>query len=95
LKFRRGRQSQTILGELLIAGTVDGVCAVLLGKNDKGLAARLRDEFPKAILNPETSPSAKWIRAVHSCQAEDVLFSKLPRDLRIEVFQAKIWKVLQ
>ncbi len=83
------------LGRVLIAGTVDGICAVLLGKNDKGLAARLRDEFPKAILVRERSPSAKWILAVHSCQSEDVLFSKLPRDLRIEVFQAKVWKVLQ
>jgi AraC family transcriptional regulator, regulatory protein of adaptative response / methylated-DNA-[protein]-cysteine methyltransferase len=83
------------LGRALIAGTAQGICAVLLGENEKQLIAELHDEFPKAIIVRDKSPVAKWILAVKSCQSEDPLFSRLPIETRVEVFQAKIWKVLQ
>ncbi|HTQ39659.1 MAG TPA: Ada metal-binding domain-containing protein [Pirellulales bacterium] len=87
--------ASAVLGPTLIAGTVDGICTVLVGENEKSLAVQLRDEFPKAIITRDKVPVSKWLAAIQSFRAEDPLLAKLTIDLRIEVFQAKVWKVLQ
>jgi AraC family transcriptional regulator, regulatory protein of adaptative response / methylated-DNA-[protein]-cysteine methyltransferase len=84
-----------VLGSTLVAGTDQGICAVLLGQNEKLLAVQLCDEFPKAVVTRDKVPVPKWLAAMQSFRTEDPLLSKLTIDLRIEVFQAKVWKVLQ
>ena len=83
------------LGHTLIAGTDDGICAVLVGENEESLAVQLRDEFPKAAITRDEVPVSKRLAAVQSFRTEDPLLSNLPTDLRIEVFRAKVWKALQ
>jgi AraC family transcriptional regulator of adaptative response/methylated-DNA-[protein]-cysteine methyltransferase len=81
------------LGSVLVAGTEEGLCAVLLGDDEDLLRRELRQEFPAAVFKKESS--AKWDAAVLSCQSEDPLFAKLPVSLRGRVFQARVWDYLQ
>jgi AraC family transcriptional regulator of adaptative response/methylated-DNA-[protein]-cysteine methyltransferase len=81
------------LGSVLVAGTEEGLCAVLLGDDEDLLRRELRQEFPAAVFKKESS--AKWDAAVLSCQSEDPLFAKLPASLRGRVFQARVWDYLQ
>jgi len=81
------------LGSVLVAGTEQGLCAVLLGENDDLLLRELHEEFPGAVFKQESS--AKWKAAVLSCQGEDLLLLKLPASLRGRVFQARVWDSLQ
>lgn len=85
--------TDSALGSVLVAGTEQGLCAVLLGEDDDLLVRELHKEFPGAVFKQESS--AKWKAAVLSCQGEDPLFSKLPVSLRGRVFQARVWDALQ
>jgi AraC family transcriptional regulator, regulatory protein of adaptative response / methylated-DNA-[protein]-cysteine methyltransferase len=99
--YRRGgkgiRGSYTIVdsasGCVLVAGTEQGLCAVLLGDDVDLLRRELRQEFPGAVFKQDSS--VKWRAAVLSCQSEDPLLSKLPLSLRGRVFQARVWHSLQ
>ena len=44
------------LGQLLIAATPSGVCAVRLGSSDRSLVEGLRQEFPKATVTESAPP---------------------------------------
>lgn len=83
------------LGRVLLAGTEQGICTVMLGEDDKTLIRQLRAEFPKAVLMRDRVVPHRWIAAMQPCQREDPLLSKLPLDFRVRVFQAKVWKALQ
>lgn len=85
--------TDSAFGSVLVAGTTQGPCAVLLGEDENVLLRELRQEFPRAVFEQESS--AKWSAAVLSCQGEDPLFSKLPVSLRGRVFQARVWVALQ
>ena len=52
------------LGQLLVAGTSRGVCAVKLGSGDEALAAELGDEYPAATIVRDHSAMAEWVSAI-------------------------------
>jgi len=83
------------LGRLLVARTERGICALLVGDDDKLLLGELQGEFPKAVLVRDKITPGKWIAAAKSCQSEDPLISKLPGTSRKQVFEVKMWKALQ
>jgi AraC family transcriptional regulator, regulatory protein of adaptative response / methylated-DNA-[protein]-cysteine methyltransferase len=76
-------------GRVLVAGTEQGICAVMVGEDDKTLIRQLRAEFLGAVLMRDRVARTRWIVAVQSCEREDPLLSKLPLDFRGRVFQAK------
>ena len=84
--------TDSAFGSVLVAATKQGLCAVLLGEDEKVLFRELRQEFPRAVFKQE--PSAKWKTAVLSCEDEDPLLSKLPVSLRGRVLQARVWNSL-
>jgi len=84
--------TQSALGSALVASTEQGVCTVLLGDEEAVLIRELREEFPAAVLQRESS--ANW-NAVQSCQAQDPLLSKFPLSLQSRVFLARLWNHLQ
>ncbi|HEV3058879.1 MAG TPA: Ada metal-binding domain-containing protein, partial [Vicinamibacterales bacterium] len=63
----------SMLGRVLLAGTEDGACTVLLGADDKTLIRQLRAEFPHAALARERVVPRRWTAAVQHCQSEDPL----------------------
>jgi AraC family transcriptional regulator, regulatory protein of adaptative response / methylated-DNA-[protein]-cysteine methyltransferase len=83
------------MGRVLIACTELGICAVVIGEDDKHLIDDLQGEFPKAILIRDKITAREWIAATHTCQVEDPMISKLPSPLRKQVFEVKMWKTLQ
>jgi AraC family transcriptional regulator of adaptative response/methylated-DNA-[protein]-cysteine methyltransferase len=85
----------TNLGRTLVAATSHGICAILVGNDDKQLVKMLRREFPNSLLTRKNASWAKWNATVNLCQEEDRLVSVLPLDLRRRIFQAKAWKALQ
>jgi len=99
--YRRGGEgirirytiSDSVLGRILLSGTEEGICAVLLGEEDAVLIRELREEFPKAVFRSEKF--SQWTTAVQSCQSVDPMLAKLPMSLRGRVFQARVWNSLQ
>jgi AraC family transcriptional regulator of adaptative response/methylated-DNA-[protein]-cysteine methyltransferase len=102
-KYQRGSGGATVrysmmdatLGRVLLARTERGICGVLIGDDDKILMGRLQREFSRAILIGDEVTPGRWIAAAQSCQCEDPLISKLPRESRKLVFEVKMWKVLR
>ena len=82
------------LGRVLLAGTEDGICAILLGDDDQTVFRHLRGEFPLAVLTPDRIAPLRWTASIELCQREDPLLAKLSLEFRVRVFQAKVWKTL-
>jgi AraC family transcriptional regulator of adaptative response/methylated-DNA-[protein]-cysteine methyltransferase len=101
--YQRGGEGVTVrfsitgapLGRLLVARTERGICALLIGEDDKLLIGELQGQLPKAVLVRDKITPAKLIAAAQSCQSEDPLISKLPDASRKQVFEVKLWKALQ
>ncbi len=83
------------LGQLLVAATEAGVCAVKLGSADRPLVEELRREFPKAEIS-EAAPPAAWTRAVAgAANGAPAAVPGVPLDVQGTAFQWKVWKALQ
>jgi AraC family transcriptional regulator of adaptative response/methylated-DNA-[protein]-cysteine methyltransferase len=93
LRIRHANLGST-LGRVLLAGTEDGVCAVLVGEHDELVHRRLRSEFPMAVLTREPIAPYLWTATVEFCQREDPVLTRLPLEFRINVFQARVFKSL-
>jgi AraC family transcriptional regulator of adaptative response/methylated-DNA-[protein]-cysteine methyltransferase len=107
--YRRGGEGESIwhvvrgcsLGQVLVAGTARGVCAILLGDDPPALAADLRARFPRAEIygsNDESSSvNTRWVEdAVKlvddpGCSAA----LALPLDIRGTAFQRRVWEALR
>ena len=91
------------LGEMLVAGTVGGVCAVKLGGDAEVLIAELGDEFPAADIRSiesndhdrECDGLRVWANAILEYLDGVRLDIDLPVDVRATVFQWRVWRKLQ
>jgi len=101
--YRRGSEgvqiryaiSRAVLGRMLLAWTSQGVCAILLGRNDEVLVGQLHQEFPRACFSRRKAIPGRWAAASRSHRREDPLLSRLPMSTREKVLQAKMWRSLQ
>lgn len=101
--YRRGGAGMVIryaimpsaLGEVLVAATEHGVCAVKLGDSARGLERELRREYPKATIEAETRPRHEWVKAIASHLRGDAQDLDLPIDVKATAFQWKVWRALQ
>jgi AraC family transcriptional regulator of adaptative response/methylated-DNA-[protein]-cysteine methyltransferase len=84
----------SMLGRVLVAGTQKGICAVLVGANDRTVIGQLREEFPMAVFIRDRIAPKHWTASVASCQREDPLLATLPLEFRVRLLQAKVWKNL-
>jgi AraC family transcriptional regulator of adaptative response/methylated-DNA-[protein]-cysteine methyltransferase len=83
------------LGQLLVAATQSGVCAVRLGDGDAQLERRLRAEFPRAIIEPDADGSLAAVAAkVLGHVRGDGPAHDLPLDVRGTAFQQQVWRAL-
>jgi AraC family transcriptional regulator of adaptative response/methylated-DNA-[protein]-cysteine methyltransferase len=89
----RYRLGTTALGQLLVAQTQGGICALLLGDDVAALKADLARRFPKARLledaNLEAFPKAAALMADPAATVD------LPLDPRGTDFQRSVWKALR
>lgn len=101
-QFRAGGASTTIhygigansLGEVLVAATERGVCAILLGDDGRALLTDLRQRFPAArIVAGDSAYAATVARAVAFVDDPRTGLS-LPLDIRGTAFQQRVWQAL-
>ena len=91
------------LGGLLVAGTINGVCAVKLGDDAEALTAELKDEFPAAEVlrveqnehDPESAGLRDWAVAILEYLDGRDADIDLPLDVLATVFQWRVWRRLQ
>jgi AraC family transcriptional regulator of adaptative response/methylated-DNA-[protein]-cysteine methyltransferase len=92
IQFALGRCS---LGQLLVASSERGVCAILLGDNARVLREDLARRFAKAELVPaDESFQSQLAEVVRLIEAPGRAF-RLPLDLRGTVFQERVWRALR
>ena len=86
------------LGRMLVATTDFGICSIAFGRDDKELAAGLREQFSQAQLVPakgNTGWLAEAVEFVASQLGEHPLAAKFPLDVRATAFQRRVWNALQ
>lgn len=89
------------LGQLLLAATPTGICAVKLGDTPETLIAELHAEFPAAQITPAPPdrPSdhlSQWLAAIlEYLDGRRPNLSLLPLDVQATAFQWRVWRRLQ
>ena len=83
------------LGQLLVAATARGVCAVRLGDSAATLAAGLGHEFHAAALRRDDARLKPVVRRVLALLDGRTPDARLPLDIRATAFQRKVWQALQ
>jgi AraC family transcriptional regulator, regulatory protein of adaptative response / methylated-DNA-[protein]-cysteine methyltransferase len=101
--YRRGGAGMRIgystiaspIGEVLVAATQHGVCAVKIGDSSATLIRELRREYPAANIEADARPRSEWTKAIASHLRGDAPAQDLPIDVRATAFQWKVWRALQ
>ena len=83
------------LGQVLVAVTKQGICAILLGSDRERLIADLKQNFPVAHPAGPNEVPDDWIaRIVARIESPAIPFD-LPLDLRGSDFEVKVWQALR
>lgn len=86
---------QTTLGAILVASSVKGVAAILLGEDPDALARDLQDRFPKARLLGADPGYESLIAHVVGLIESPGIGLDLPLDVRGTAFQQRVWQALR
>ncbi|GLQ90492.1 methylated-DNA--[protein]-cysteine S-methyltransferase [Dyella flagellata] len=92
--------TNTPLGQLLVAATAKGICAVTLGASEQELEQRLKDEFPQAVRERVDNGREEWLDAVIDRIACELGWSNReapempPLDVAATAFQWRVWEAL-
>lgn len=94
----RYRVVLTSLGQLLVAATERGVCAVTLGDDAESLARELAAEYPRATLvhaGRDDEAFATWVDAIVQYIDRQGRTPAVPLDVSATAFQWRVWRALQ
>ncbi len=83
------------LGQLLVATTGRGVCAVKLGDNAEELERLLFNEFSAARIVRDDQAHQGWVQTILNFIAGTEPHLDLPLDVRATAFQKQVWQALQ
>lgn len=83
------------IGQVLIAATENGVCAVKIGGTESSLAGELKREYPSAEIVENHKPKSEWVSAIAKHLRGDEPALDLPIDVQATAFQWKVWRALQ
>lgn len=86
---------QCSLGAILVAQSVRGICAILLGDDPNKLLQDLQDQFPKAVLIGGDSGFEQLVAQVVGFVEAPSLGLDLPLDVRGTAFQERVWQALR
>jgi AraC family transcriptional regulator of adaptative response/methylated-DNA-[protein]-cysteine methyltransferase len=101
--FRAGGPAETIrfavgacsLGSILVAATVRGVCAILLGDDPEALVHELERRFPRAQLVGGDAEFEGLVARVVGLVEHPRIGLDLPLDVRGTAFQRRVWEALR
>lgn len=85
----------TSLGQVLVAATRKGICAILLSSDREKLIADLRGTFPQAQPSENDDELARHIVHVVAMIETPAKASDLPLDLYGSDFEIKVWQALR
>jgi len=92
IRFALGQCS---LGDVLVAETDAGLCAISLGNDPEALLRELQDRFPNAdLVGGDATFEERVARVVGFIDAPDSGFD-LPLDIRGTAFQQRVWQALR
>jgi AraC family transcriptional regulator of adaptative response/methylated-DNA-[protein]-cysteine methyltransferase len=83
------------LGQLLLAASAKGVCALLFGDTREAVHGELRQRFAAAHLEPDDAGLGDWLQRVIGQLEEPQRAAQLPLDLRGTAFQQQVWRALR
>ena len=83
------------LGQVLVAATARGICALFFGDESSALEADLRARFPRATLQPSDPALESLADKVIALVDSAGLASDLPLDLVGTAFQQRVWRALR
>jgi AraC family transcriptional regulator of adaptative response/methylated-DNA-[protein]-cysteine methyltransferase len=83
------------VGQVLIAATANGICAVKIGARESSLVNDLKREYPAAELAANEEPPSEWVTAIARHLRGDEATLDLPIDVQATAFQWKVWRALQ
>jgi len=102
-RYRQGGQHETILfaigrcslGEILVASTDVGICAILLGDDAEALVRQLQDRFRQAEFVGGDAAFDARVAQVISFVDSPAIGLGLPLDVRGTAFQQRVWQALR
>jgi AraC family transcriptional regulator of adaptative response/methylated-DNA-[protein]-cysteine methyltransferase len=83
------------LGAILVAASVRGVCAILMGDDPDELARDLQDHFPRANLIGGDAKFEQFVAKVVGFVEAPRLGLDLPLDVQGTAFQQRVWQALR
>ena len=83
------------LGQVLVALTQQGICAILLGSDRERLIADLKQNFPMAHPAGPNEVPDDWIARIVARIETPAISFDLPLDLRGSDFEIKVWQALR
>lgn len=83
------------LGQMIVAATRKGVCAIAFGEEDSTLVDGLRERFSKAQFEPADAEFKAWIDRVLAYVKQPRGTLDLPLDVQGTVFQQRVWQALR
>ena len=83
------------LGKLLAAATDKGLCAILIGEDQKALEADLQRRFPGVNIQLDENIFSDYLPQLIALIEEPQPTINLPLDIRGTLFQQKVWQALQ
>lgn len=92
IRFAVGRCS---LGEILVASSARGICAIALGDDAERLLRELQDRFPRADLIGGDAKFERMVGRVIAFVESPGAVCDLPLDIRGTAFQQKVWQALR
>jgi AraC family transcriptional regulator of adaptative response/methylated-DNA-[protein]-cysteine methyltransferase len=94
--------AETALGQMMIGATDRGICFLQFGDAEDELAAALRKEYPRAMVEAmgreQDDPQFRaWMAAIAKYLARQggTSLHNLPLDIRATAFQMRVWNYLQ
>ncbi len=101
--YKKGGAGMTIrygfgacsLGQVLVAATPRGLCAIALGDDREALLSALRAQFAKAELVSGDATFRDWIETVVRFVDAPAVGLDLPLDLQGTAFQIRVWQALR
>ena len=91
IRFAVGQAS---LGAVLVAQSLRGICAILLGDDPEVLLNQLQDRFPRAVLIGCDAEFERLVAQVVGLVEAPGLGLNLPLDVQGTAFQVRVWQAL-
>jgi AraC family transcriptional regulator of adaptative response/methylated-DNA-[protein]-cysteine methyltransferase len=83
------------LGQMLVAATPDGVCAVSFGETEAEVRDALAQEYPQATITRDAASVATWVRELLAYLTNQGSLADIPLDIPASPFQQAVYGALR